>query len=161
MKKTISGFTIVELLIVIVVIAILAAISVVAYRGVQERARNADRVADVNAIQKAVEMFAVDHGSYPKQGTVSTIGMDTEFPITGLNLPRDKIVNPSAPSGTTSSMNENQYAYWMGNQYYGYHGYTSAGGACWGEASVCVGYTIDYKLEGESTNRQVRGGIVP
>jgi prepilin-type N-terminal cleavage/methylation domain-containing protein len=35
MKRTMSGFTIVELLIVIVVIAILAAISVVAYTGIQ------------------------------------------------------------------------------------------------------------------------------
>jgi prepilin-type N-terminal cleavage/methylation domain-containing protein len=38
--KTSKGFTIVELLIVIVVIAILAAISIVAYTGVQDRARN-------------------------------------------------------------------------------------------------------------------------
>ena len=38
MKKTTSGFTIVELLIVIVVIGILAAITIVAYNGVQNRA---------------------------------------------------------------------------------------------------------------------------
>lgn len=39
MGKIIRGFTIVELLIVIVVIAILAAISVVAYNGIQHRAK--------------------------------------------------------------------------------------------------------------------------
>jgi prepilin-type N-terminal cleavage/methylation domain-containing protein len=39
-NKQQSGFTIVELLIVIVVIAILAAITVVAYNGIQDRARN-------------------------------------------------------------------------------------------------------------------------
>ena len=39
MKSPRSGFTIVELLIVIVVIAILAAITIVAFNGIQERAR--------------------------------------------------------------------------------------------------------------------------
>lgn len=39
MRKSVSGFTIVELLIVIIVIAILATISVVAYNGVQQRAK--------------------------------------------------------------------------------------------------------------------------
>ena len=38
MRQTKSGFTIVELLIVIVVIAILAAITIVAYNGIQNRA---------------------------------------------------------------------------------------------------------------------------
>jgi len=35
-----SGFTIVELLIVVVVIAILAAITIVAYNGIQNRAKS-------------------------------------------------------------------------------------------------------------------------
>lgn len=54
MKKTRAGFTIVELLIVIVVIAILAAITVVAYSGIQERARNAKLSADMAQLEKAI-----------------------------------------------------------------------------------------------------------
>lgn len=49
-----SGFTIVELLIVIVVIAILAAIVVVAYNGVQSRARDSKIQNDIAQIQKAI-----------------------------------------------------------------------------------------------------------
>lgn len=49
-----KGFTIVELLIVIVVIGILAAIVIVAYNGVQKRAADAKTVADTVAIKKAV-----------------------------------------------------------------------------------------------------------
>ncbi len=59
------GFTIVELLIVIVVIAILAAISVVAYSGIQERARMSYLLSDIAAIKKAMELYKADHGHYP------------------------------------------------------------------------------------------------
>lgn len=50
------AFTIVELLIVIVVIAILASISVVAYNGIQERSREAKVKSDIAAIIKAVKL---------------------------------------------------------------------------------------------------------
>ncbi len=60
-----SGFTIVELLIVIVVIAILAAISVVAYNGIQQRARDSQRNSDVATIVKALELYYVQNGQYP------------------------------------------------------------------------------------------------
>jgi len=59
------GFTIVELLIVIVVIGILAAISIVAYNGIQQRARDATRMSDIGAIAKAVELYYAENGSYP------------------------------------------------------------------------------------------------
>jgi len=65
MKKTTSGFTIVELLIVIVVIGILAAITIVAYNGIQTRAENAKTVAAVSAWVKAIRMYEADKGSWP------------------------------------------------------------------------------------------------
>ena len=65
MRKATSGFTIVELLIVIVVIAILAAISVVAYNGIQTRARDNVRKADLSSIAKALELYRADFGEYP------------------------------------------------------------------------------------------------
>ena len=49
-----KGFTIVELLIVIVVIAILAAISLVAFTGVQQRGRDSGRASDTSNIAKAL-----------------------------------------------------------------------------------------------------------
>lgn len=51
-----KGFTIVELLIVIVVIAILAAITVVSYNGISERARNTARLAAVKQAEQAVQI---------------------------------------------------------------------------------------------------------
>ena len=64
-EKQKNGFTIVELLIVIVVIAILAAITVVAYNGIQERAWNSRAVANANTMQKVLMAYQSEHGRYP------------------------------------------------------------------------------------------------
>lgn len=61
-----AGFTIVELLIVIVVIAILAAISIVAYNGIQNRARASSASSALNQASKRLAIFAIDNSdSYP------------------------------------------------------------------------------------------------
>lgn len=65
-KKNGTGFTIVELLIVIVVIAILAAIVIVAYNGIQNRARDAKRQSDLKSVQDSIEAYNAEHGEYPK-----------------------------------------------------------------------------------------------
>lgn len=63
------GFTIVELLIVIVVIGILAAITVVTFGSAQQKARDSQRKTDVTAIVKALEQHYVDKGFYPNATT--------------------------------------------------------------------------------------------
>lgn len=72
MNKSRSGFTIVELLIVIVVIGILAAITIVAFNGVQKRARDNTRSSDIASLQKALELYRVDHGKYPSYTPMGT-----------------------------------------------------------------------------------------
>jgi prepilin-type N-terminal cleavage/methylation domain-containing protein len=64
------GFTLVELLIVIVVIAILAAITIVAYNGIQAQARQARMLAAVDTYEKALRAHHADKGTLP----VGTVG---------------------------------------------------------------------------------------
>ncbi|MBL8158913.1 prepilin-type N-terminal cleavage/methylation domain-containing protein [Candidatus Saccharibacteria bacterium] len=69
-KNRKAGFTIVELLIVIVVIGILAAIVLNTFSGVQARARNTERQTDIKGLSSQLEAFAVDPananpGNYP------------------------------------------------------------------------------------------------
>ncbi len=65
MKKTISGFTIVELLVVIVVIGVLAATTTVAYNGISERARFVSMRSDLSQLERMVELYFADKGNYP------------------------------------------------------------------------------------------------
>lgn len=60
-----TGFTIVELLIVIVVIGILAAITIVAYNGIQSRARISGIQTNLLNIGKMALLYQADSGSYP------------------------------------------------------------------------------------------------
>jgi prepilin-type N-terminal cleavage/methylation domain-containing protein len=59
------GFTIVELLIVIVVMGILAAITMVAYNGVQVKAHNAARLSESGQVAMALMLYRTQNGQYP------------------------------------------------------------------------------------------------
>lgn len=75
------GFTIVELLIVIVVIGILAAITIVAYNGIQDRAVNVQTDDTVGKFRRALIMYATEKGTYPLGGTTSAcLGETTNYP---------------------------------------------------------------------------------
>lgn len=64
-KKNYTGFTIVELLIVIVVIGILAAITIVAYNGVQNRANDTIVQSDLRNLAMKVKELEATNGSLP------------------------------------------------------------------------------------------------
>lgn len=51
---------------VIVVIAILAAIVIVAYNGIQEKGRNAKRESDLSSLQKVIETYKIQNSQYPQ-----------------------------------------------------------------------------------------------
>lgn len=62
-----SGFTIIELLIVIVVIAILASITVIAYNGFQQRANNTARIAAAKEWYEIFDIYLARNGQYPAE----------------------------------------------------------------------------------------------
>jgi prepilin-type N-terminal cleavage/methylation domain-containing protein len=62
---TSSGFTIVELLVVIVVIGILAAITIVSYTGISSKAVNSSLQSDLSGAKKRLAIFYTDNGAYP------------------------------------------------------------------------------------------------
>ena len=80
------AFTIVELLIVIVVIGILAAITIVAYNGIQTRSQAASIVSDLRATEKALNAYKIATGA-------STWWIDSDAALAGVsNSPIGSII---------------------------------------------------------------------
>lgn len=103
--KNNSGFTIVELLIVIVVIAILAAISIVAYNGVQTRGQNASADSIANQIAKKAEAYFTVNGSYPTTAANFNSTTSTESNLGSLKVTVATNLAPTAPTAATNFNN--------------------------------------------------------
>ena len=95
--KNQKGFTIVELLIVIVVIGILAAITIVAFNGVQNRGKASSAQSAANAIVKKAEAYNSIVGSYPT--TVANFDAQKESTVTGQGI---GLGTPSSSNGTNT-----------------------------------------------------------
>lgn len=106
-KQQTAGFTIVELLIVIVVIGILAAITIVAYNGIQQRATATSIVSTIKQIEKGFILQATisgqsewwnenDFSSCAQKNIPTdsgTVHMNIETIRTGCSFPNLPVVN--------------------------------------------------------------------
>ncbi len=103
MKNTQKGFTIVELLIVIVIIGILAALVVVAYTGIQNRARTTQYQADAGVIDKKAEAAAGDNfGQYPLVAADFTGVGSIGAPVTIGTVIASNAVQPTTTAGLSA-----------------------------------------------------------
>jgi len=94
-----SGFTIIELLIVIAIIGILATMIIAGVEHMQTKSRDTRRIEDMNQISKALELYHVSYFKFPKstdeivligtddvstalieEGTISSISKDPLYP---------------------------------------------------------------------------------
>ncbi|MFH0749862.1 MAG: prepilin-type N-terminal cleavage/methylation domain-containing protein [Candidatus Gottesmanbacteria bacterium] len=112
-----QGFTLMEILVAISIIAVLTAIGIVSYTSINKNARNAKRRSDIEQMRSALELYRSDFGYYP---AVNTGGLNAASNLVGVidaymsSIPTDpKAVDYNYP-----------YAYQAtdlsGSQYYGY-----------------------------------------
>lgn len=148
-KRAEQGFTIVELLIVIVVIGILAALVITTYNGIQQKGRNTERTTDLKALQGQLEAYYAQNGSYPASSQLGTTSAtNVTFIQTSMRgLDKEALRDPKGTpgsyallSGTTASAT--QYAYSV----------TAEDGttACTAAAGDCTKYVLTANREGDT-----------
>lgn len=132
-----AGFTLVELLIVIVVIAILAAIVITTFSGVQARARDTERQTDIKALASQLEVYYTNEGSYPTRAQMIS---DTTLPTTFLEgLSEDALTDPQA--ATTEDNSIGTAAPTATNHAYRYNCTAAA------DTDPCTDFTLTYWSE--------------
>lgn len=103
-----TGFTIVELLIVIVIIGILAAITIVAYSGIQQRAKVASLSSNLTSVANQLKIDQTLNGSYPTSLAAANGGQgipassDTTYQYSYDNSVSPQTFCITATNGTTS-----------------------------------------------------------
>ena len=138
--KNQKGFTIVELLIVIVVIGILATLVIVTFSGIQRKARDTERKTDVNAITSHLEAFYAEKGYYPL--------------LTNLNLASWRTTNMKGldgealqdPKGTAQTI-----AGATTGTAYGYTVTTDLDASCAADETTCTKFELKATLEAGGT----------
>jgi prepilin-type N-terminal cleavage/methylation domain-containing protein len=151
--RTSRGFTIVELLIVIVIIAILAAITVVAYNGITGRTRTASAKATASTVLKKAHAYNAEKGSYPAISTDLTTG--AQISSTTYYVPSTTATFVAAMGTTAPSSPSSLTFYKCGT------GSTTAmpTGAATNITTV-TGVRLDYFDFGASTTASVTAGVV-
>ncbi len=144
LNKNNKGFTIVELLIVIVVIGILALLVITTYSGIQSKARNSKRQTDIASIQTHLEAFYNENGYYPNRDDLNTSAFITAQ-MKGLDP--TALVDPSnSNQASTTSLVAAPVA-----KSYSYVPLTATDTACEGASpadQACSKYTLIATYEG-------------
>lgn len=140
LKSKQQGFTIVELLIVIVVIGILAALVITTFTGIQKKARDTERTGDIKVLHSQVEAYYAQNGKYPTLANLND-GTWRSSNMKGLDAEALKDPKGSAQTlGATSSSSQ-----------YGYAVTAAGGGTCDNITTDCAEYTLTATLEGGGT----------
>jgi prepilin-type N-terminal cleavage/methylation domain-containing protein len=139
LKKRNQGFTIVELLIVIVVIGILALLVITTYSGIQAKARNSKRSADVKSLQTQIEAYFSQNGYYPNRTNMNS---DTWLDTNMKSLDKKALVDPK------NATQSNDFVAAPAANVYAYAVTDSANASCETDTTTCAKYTLTATYEG-------------
>jgi len=155
-KNKSEGFTIIELLIVIVVIGILGLLVVTTYSGIQAKSRNASRQKELKDLQSQIEAFYSQNGYYPNLTDMNS----PSWRATNMkNLNDSDLVDPSSncDPAKQSCLGGDQNGVAKQFEYYATQsdGVTNCNGKLnSGADQNCAQYTLTATYEGSVNNSQ-------
>jgi len=114
-KKNLFGFTLIELLIVIIILGVLAALISGNFITSLKKGRDARRKADLEQIQRALEMYYEDKRAYPTQAADPGFPFAGKFCETGSCVSTEKIYMQKVPN---DPINSYSYQYQSDGSYY-------------------------------------------
>ena len=141
--KNKKGFTIVELLIVIVVIGILATLVIVTFTGIQQKGRNTQRQTDIKAVQGYVESFYAEYGFYPTAADLNDEDFRSKF-LKGID---PKSLSDPKQAGDTGAISATKVATDATSPYQ--YSYVTAG-----DTTDCDASTVVTEVDGENVPSQ-------
>jgi len=142
-KERSSGFTIIELLIVVVVLGLLIAIVLTTYSGIQVKQRNLTRQNDIQDIQKQLEAFYSQNGYYPSLKDINNV---TWRDKNMTNLSPSDMIDPSAKDKNTADAT---LATQPAKDVFAYKVTDSNGNSCESKDTNCAEYTLTATFEGK------------
>jgi prepilin-type N-terminal cleavage/methylation domain-containing protein len=147
-NKNQTGFTMLELVVVIVIIGILTALFVSTYAGIQRNERNQTRRSDIQEVYQQLEAYYVENSKYP---TLSDMN-NSSWVQTNM-----KTLDPSSlqdPSGASSSLvarpQSDAYAYQVSS---------ASGAGCNDTTTPCAHYTLTATLEDSAEKTFVKSSL--
>lgn len=144
-----QGFTVIELLIVIVLLLILGSIVALTYSGVQAKNRNGERQTTVNTIQGQMEAYYAQYNKYPTLANLNdpawraknTKNLDA-------NVLQDPHWNHTVKQCTNTTTGKAIAADQPADNCYSYQVTAADAGACDNVKVDCAHYTLTARLEG-------------
>jgi prepilin-type N-terminal cleavage/methylation domain-containing protein len=142
-----SGFTIIELLVVVIIIGILATLVATTYGGVQAKNRNSDRETNLDTLQAQLETYYAQYSKYPNFGDMNNA---TWRKANLKGLPADAVQDPrwNKDNATCTSNGVAVLSSSPAKNCYAYQVTTAEGAACDNSHAMCAQYTLTAQLEG-------------
>ena len=146
-----SGFTIIELLVVITIIGILSTVGIVSFANIQSSTRDSQRSSKITIIANALEKYYSQHGEYPSCAAMSQPA-STVVSTTLVGVDPSNLTTPSSTGGTNSfaalatcdpsvinNLSSDVFAY-VGNN-------STPCLTTSGQTAACLEYTLKYREE--------------